>query len=198
MTIDNSAVLFSGRHSFSDGARFPDGAGRDAKPPALESRRETAWRHVTRRPGVTSRDGLASRRATARRPAARWSGARSRDGMASRHETAWRPVARRPGAQSRDRLARGHETAWRPVTRRLGAPSEAAGSVHSNGSLADSRAFFTLTGIVRLLSLRGASRRSNLPPDEPPAARQAGDCFVAALLAMTVVFAASSVRVKSL
>ena len=36
------------------------------------------------------------------------------------------------------------------------------------------------------LSLRGAQRRSNLLPDEPRYARQAGDCFGAARLAMTV------------
>src|SRR5580692_4016294 len=33
--------------------------------------------------------------------------------------------------------------------------------------------------------LLGAQRRSNPPPDERPAVRQAGDCFVAARLAMT-------------
>jgi hypothetical protein len=36
------------------------------------------------------------------------------------------------------------------------------------------------------LSLRGARRRSNLLPDEPSYAHQAGDCFGAARLAMTV------------
>jgi hypothetical protein len=36
------------------------------------------------------------------------------------------------------------------------------------------------------LSLRGAERRSNPLPDEPRYARQAGDCFDAARLAMTV------------
>jgi len=35
------------------------------------------------------------------------------------------------------------------------------------------------------LSLRGAKRRSNLLPDEPMYARQAGDCFGASHLAMT-------------
>ena len=35
------------------------------------------------------------------------------------------------------------------------------------------------------VSLRGAKRRSNLLPDVPRKARQAGDCFVAPLLAMT-------------
>jgi hypothetical protein len=34
-------------------------------------------------------------------------------------------------------------------------------------------------------SLRGALRRSNLLPDERSCARQAGDCFGAARLAMT-------------
>jgi hypothetical protein len=44
----------------------------------------------------------------------------------------------------------------------------------------------TLTGnAAHYSSLRGAERRSNLLPDEPRNARQAGDCFVALLLAMT-------------
>jgi hypothetical protein len=38
---------------------------------------------------------------------------------------------------------------------------------------------------ARKLSLRGAQRRSNLLPDERTSARQAGDCFGAARLAMT-------------
>ena len=41
-----------------------------------------------------------------------------------------------------------------------------------------------------LVSLRGAERRSNPLPDERSSARQAGDCFVAPLLAMTGEFAA--------
>jgi len=49
--------------------------------------------------------------------------------------------------------------------------------------------FFTVSGNAQPnLSLRGAKRRSNLLPDEPRYARQAGDCFVAARLAMTGLF----------
>jgi len=36
------------------------------------------------------------------------------------------------------------------------------------------------------MSLRGAKRRSNLPPDEQSIVYVAGDCFVAMLLAMTL------------
>ena len=43
----------------------------------------------------------------------------------------------------------------------------------------------SLRGAQRHPSLRGAQRRSNRPPGEPRTARQAGDCLVAALLAMT-------------
>ena len=39
--------------------------------------------------------------------------------------------------------------------------------------------------VLSPVSLRGAERRSNHLPDEPRHARQAGDCFVAPLLAMT-------------
>jgi hypothetical protein len=47
---------------------------------------------------------------------------------------------------------------------------------------------FTVSGIAgNNLSLRGAQRRSNPLPDERTPARQAGDCFVASLLAMTGV-----------
>ncbi len=43
----------------------------------------------------------------------------------------------------------------------------------------------TCRNLSNNLSLRGAERRSNLLPDEPRYARQAGDCFGAARLAMT-------------
>jgi hypothetical protein len=55
-----------------------------------------------------------------------------------------------------------------------------------------------MTGIASLLSLRGAQRGSNPPPDDRSSVRQAGDCFGAVRLAMTVEFAAFPARVKPL
>ncbi len=67
------------------------------------------------------------------------------------------------------------------------APSACAPSCAPSSCWPSSGARSALEGFHRewKLSLRGAWRRSNPLPDEPSYARQAGDCFGAARLAMT-------------